>query len=120
MAQQAFKLVPRPTAILACNNFIAIGALRALREAGLRVPEDVSIVAFDDLTSDLVIEPFLTVADQSAYEMGWQATKLLIDRLMGPDHNGYQEIVLPTTITVRGSTGPVPLVEEPGESVVWR
>jgi LacI family transcriptional regulator len=53
MAQQVLATSPRPTALFAANNFIAIGALRALRQAGLRVPEDLSVVAFDDLTSGL-------------------------------------------------------------------
>lgn len=108
MAQRALALTPRPTALFACNNFIAIGALRALRHAGLRVPEDVSVVSFDDLTSDLVIEPFLTVADQLAYEMGRQGTELLVERLTNRACDGCREVVLPTEIIVRGSTGPPP------------
>jgi LacI family transcriptional regulator len=106
MAQQVLATLPRPTALFAANNFIAIGALRALRQAGLRVPEDLSVVAFDDLTSGLVIEPFLTVADQPAYEMGRQATELLLARLSGSATNGYREIVLPTQLAVRRSSSP--------------
>jgi LacI family transcriptional regulator len=106
MAQQVLATVPRPTALFAANNFIAIGALRALRQAGLRVPEDLSVVAFDDLTSELVIEPFLTVADQPAYEMGRRATELLLARLSGSATNGYREIVLPTQLAVRRSSSP--------------
>jgi LacI family transcriptional regulator len=106
-AQEALEWTPRPTALFAGNNFIAIGALRALRDAGLRVPEDVSLVSFDDLTPDLLIEPFLTVADQPAYKMGRQATQLLVDRLSKSSANGFLEIVLPTEIIVRRSSGPV-------------
>ena len=107
MAQQVHATSPRPTALFAVNNLIAIGALRALGDAGLGVPEDVSVVAFDDLTSELVIEPFLTVADQPAYEMGRQAAELLLARLSEPALNGYQEIVLPTKIILRKSSGPL-------------
>ena len=106
MAQQVLAALPRPTALFAANNFIAIGALRALRHAGLRVPEDLSVVAFDDLTSGLVIEPFLTVVDQPAYEMGRRATELLLARLSGSATNGYREIVLPTQLAVRRSSSP--------------
>jgi LacI family transcriptional regulator len=106
VAQQVLTARPCPTALFAVNNFIAIGALRALRDAGLRVPEDMSVVAFDDLISGLVIEPFLTVADQPAYEMGQRAAGLLLARLSEPSANGYEEVVLPTEITVRASSGP--------------
>lgn len=104
MARRIMALSPRPTALFAGNNFIALGALRALGEADLRVPGDVSVVAFDDPTSGLVIEPFLTVADQPAYEMGRQAAQLLLARLSGAIFDGYREIVLPTRITVRKSS----------------
>ncbi len=104
---QALSETPRPSALFAGNNFIAIGALRALRDAGLRVPEDLALVGFDDLPTDLVVDPFLTVAAQPAYEMGRQATELLLARLSGEAPAAYQEIVLPTAIVVRESSGPV-------------
>jgi LacI family transcriptional regulator len=104
---EALEADPRPTALFACNNFMAAGVLRALRQAGLRLPQDVSLVAFDDLPSWMLIEPFLTVADQPAYEMGRQAAELLIARLAvpasGPTAGEVQEIVLPTEIVVRRS-----------------
>ncbi len=106
MMSQVLKRMPWPTAILAANNFIAIGAFRALRDVGLRVPDDMSLVAFDDLPSALVIDPFLTVAAQSAYHMGQKATQLLLARLTGAEPAEHQEIVLPTEIIVRRSSGP--------------
>jgi LacI family transcriptional regulator len=106
MAQQALALKPCPTALFAANNFIAIGAYRALRDAGLRVPEDISLVAFDDLPAPLVMEPFLTVAAQPAYEMGQKATELLLARLSGEGPADCQEIVLPTEMIVRRSSDP--------------
>lgn len=106
MAQQVLSAAPRPTALFAANNFIAIGALRALREAGLRVPEDVSVVAFDDLPAAIVINPFFTVASQPAYEMGQRATALLLDRLNGKETFQAQEIILPTQLIVRESSAP--------------
>jgi LacI family transcriptional regulator len=105
MALQALALQPRPTALFAANNFIALGAYRALREASLRVPEDMSLVAFDDLPAALVMEPFLTVAAQPAYEMGQKATELLLARLSGEGSADCQEIVLPTEMIVRRSSG---------------
>lgn len=110
MAQAVLALPQPPTALLTGNNFIAIGALHALREAGLRVPDDISIVTFDDLPAAVAIDPFLTVAAQPAYEMGRQATALLLDRLADGGPAGPQEIVLPAELIVRRSSGPPPAV----------
>jgi DNA-binding LacI/PurR family transcriptional regulator len=100
-------LNPAPTAFLAANNFIAIGAFKALQEMNLRIPEDISLVAFDDLPSSLVMFPFLTVGNQPSYEMGKKATELLLSRLSGKAPDGYQEIELPVEIKVRQSSGAV-------------
>jgi LacI family transcriptional regulator len=108
MALQALAVTPRPTALFAANNFITSGAFRAVREAGLRVPEDISIVSFDDLPMASDMGPFLTVAAQPAYEMGRRATELLLTRLAGEGPAGPQEIVLPTEIIVRKSSAPPP------------
>ena len=105
MTKQALAVDPPPTALLAANNFIAIGALKYLREAGVRVPEDISLVAFDDLPLSLTIDPFLTVAVQPAYEMGYQATELLLNRLSDGTSRDSKEIILPVEIVVRKSTG---------------
>jgi LacI family transcriptional regulator len=107
MAQQALAARPRPTALFAANNFIAIGAFHASREAGLKVPDDLSIVAFDDLLPAFVLDPFLTVIEQPAYEMGQRATELLLARLTGEGAATTQEIVLPTRMIIRKSSGPV-------------
>jgi LacI family transcriptional regulator len=103
LARQALAANPRPTAIFAGNNFIAIGMMQALHEAGIRVPEEISVVGFDDLPASLLIDPFLTVAAQPAYEMGAQATKMLIKRLAGDGAGAPQEVVLPVTIVERKS-----------------
>jgi len=104
MAQAALTLQPQPSAIFAGNNFIVLGVLRALREAGVRVPKDMSVVVFDDLPDSYAYEPFLTVAAQPAYEMGALATELLIARIEEPETQAVEEIVLPTTLIVRAST----------------
>ena len=106
MAQRALALKPRPTAFVATNNFIAVGAFQAIREAGLRVPEDISLVSFDDLSAALVMEPFLTAVDQPAYEMGQRATALLLSRLSGQTIGAPQEVILPTRLIVRKSSAP--------------
>jgi LacI family transcriptional regulator len=103
----AMKSSQSPTAIFAANNFILIGVVKALRELNLRVPEDVSVVGFDDFPESMLIEPFFTVAVQPAYEMGQKAAELLINRINGEISKDCQKIVLPIEIKVRKSTGPV-------------
>jgi LacI family transcriptional regulator len=104
MARRAMRLRPRPTALFAANNFIAIGVLHALDELGIRVPEDVAVVGFDDLPAPMVVFPFLTVAAQPAFEMGQRSVELLKDRLSGRAGR-TREIVLPTELVIRRSSG---------------
>lgn len=106
MAMKALSLSPPPTALMACNYFIAIGALKALSEVGLRIPEDISMVSFDDVPDIINPYPFLTVAIQEAYEMGFQATELLIARLRDEGPEEGQRIILPTKLLIRHSTAP--------------
>ena len=104
MTHDLLAMTPRPTALFASNNFIAIGALKALHDAGVTVPEEMSVVGFDDLPAAIVVDPFLTVAFQPAYEMGRRATKRLLECLDGQVTDGIQEIVLPVSIIERKST----------------
>ncbi|MGE5204229.1 MAG: LacI family DNA-binding transcriptional regulator [Chlamydiota bacterium] len=94
---------PRPTAIFAANDLVALGVLSALRELGLRCPEDVSLVGFDDLELASFTNPALTTVAQPAYQMGARAAALLFERLSGEDIPP-QRIVMETALKVRGST----------------
>jgi len=105
MARSAASVWPRPTALLASNNSIAIGAYKALRAAGCRVPEDVAIASHDDMEIGPTIIPFFTVAAVSANEMGRVATRLLLERIAGSGPEGPQDIVLPAEVIVRESSG---------------
>ena len=93
------------TSSITKTDFISIGIFKALRDAGLTVPEDMSVVGFDDLPAALLINPILTVAAQPAYEMGSQATDLLLKRIAGQLPEASQEIILPTEMIVRRSSG---------------
>ena len=106
MAQEVVARDPRPTAIFAANNFIAFGAMRWLHGAGLRVPEDISIVAFDDLPVAWLSDPFMTVVDQPAYEIGRRGAELLLSRLDGTISGPGREVVLPSELIIRRSSGP--------------
>ena len=99
---------PRPTAVFCANNFIAFGAIRALREAGLRVPDDMSVVAFDDLPEEWVSEPFLTVARQPAYEIGHRAASLLMDHITGHQPPSGASVILPLELVLRRSSAAPP------------
>lgn len=106
LTRQALALNPSPTAIFGTNNFISIGVLKALRDVGLGVPEDVTVVGFDDLPASMVVDPILTVASQSTYEMGSQATELLLKRISDELPESAQEVILPTEIIMRRSSAP--------------
>ena len=105
LVKQALARVPRPTAIFAANNFIAIGALQALQEAGWRVPEDMALVCVDDVPYLSAIDPFLTVAAQPAYEMGESAAQLLVGRLTATRKGKAREVVLAPQLIIRRSCG---------------
>ena len=92
------------TALFAYNDLSAIGAIRAIRGAGLRVPEDISVIGFDDINSAAFQNPSLTTVRQPLEIMGATAVRILIRRLNGGD-NPHQVTVQPEFI-VRESTGP--------------
>jgi len=105
------RLIPRPTAIFAGNDLIALGALLAVREAGLRCPEDVSIMGFDDLDLAETTNPSLSSVSQSGYQLGTTATRLLLDRKEG-DTSPAKHIVLETLLNLRDSVAPPPDVSQ--------
>jgi LacI family transcriptional regulator len=106
LANQAMMQNPKPTAIFGGNNFVAMGAIKALHNLGLDVPGDVSVVSFDDLPEFMFMKPFLTVARQPSYEMGRLAAELLLKRITGEMTEEHREFVLPVEIVVRESSGP--------------
>jgi len=91
------------TALFAYNDASAIGAIRALREAGLRVPEDVSVVGFDDVQAAVFHSPSLTTVRQPLHQMGEIAAKILLDRLDGKEDWPKQVAVKPELV-IREST----------------
>ena len=99
------------TALFAFNDVSAIGAIRALQEAGLRVPEDVSVLGFDDIYAAAFHNPALTTIRQPLFEMGRLAAKTLLDRLAKNSEDGGAEIpdelTVEPTLVVRQSTAPV-------------
>lgn len=100
----SLEAAARPSAILATNNFIGVNTLRALQTLNIRVPEDVSVVCFDDPETIPDYNPFLTVAAQPAYDMGFIGMQLLIERIEGSAPAAKRRIVLPSDLIVRKST----------------
>jgi LacI family transcriptional regulator len=97
------SLPDRPTAIFGANNFLALAAISSLKARGVSVPDDISVVCFDDLEMDYVVEPFLTVAAQPAYEFGNLGMQLLVERIQGIAGNEWRKIILPSRLCIRKS-----------------
>lgn len=96
---------PRPTAIFAANNAIAMGIIRAASRRGLRIPQDIALVSFDDIPNLSLVLPFLTVVVQPAYEIGARAAQLLLERLEQNGDLPPRHLVLPTRLIIRHSCG---------------
>ena len=115
----------RPTAVFAHSDVTAYAVMTAAAEAGLRVPEDVSVIGFDDIESAAQIRPPLTTIQQPFVDMGKRAAELLLDAI-GPSDPAADELpddeepagerprlVMPTSLIVRASCGPVPVTRSP-------
>jgi len=94
-----------PTAVFAANNLVTVGVLQALEQSGLRVPDDVALVGFDDFELAAVLSPRLTLVRQPAAELGRRAASLLFDRLEGRLPPEPRRVVLETELVVRESCG---------------
>jgi LacI family transcriptional regulator, galactose operon repressor len=97
----------RPTALVGFNDKIAVGALRAARERGLRVPHDLSIAGFDDTTISQATDPMLTTVRQPLAELGRMAVTMLIRMIQRHDLDA-RHVELATDLVVRGSTAATP------------
>ncbi|GGN27982.1 transcriptional regulator [Actinoplanes campanulatus] len=106
-AAELLDLPERPTALLAFNDKMAIGALRAAAERGLRVPADLSVAGFDDIELGQACRPMLTTVRQPLEEMGRMAVHLLL-RMLGGHRLDALHVELATELVIRDSTGPVP------------
>jgi DNA-binding LacI/PurR family transcriptional regulator len=96
------------TAVFCFNDIAAIGAIRALKDAQLSVPHDVSVVGFDDILSAAYSTPSLTTVRQPLLEMGKRGAQVLLDRIANREKEYPSEIVMAPEFVVRESTGPAP------------
>jgi LacI family transcriptional regulator len=104
-AVEMFGRVARPTAIFAGADFVAMGVLQALAEAGLRVPDDISLAGYDNTTFAAFAPISLTSVDQAGHEMGVNAARLLLGRIADRQAPSAQ-VTLGPKLVVRGSTAP--------------
>ncbi|MCA9890246.1 MAG: LacI family DNA-binding transcriptional regulator [Anaerolineae bacterium] len=101
---QLLSLSALPTAIFAANDLMAMGAMLAIREKNLTIPDDIAVMGFDDIPTAKLVYPSLSTVAQSQREMGRTAAKMLFERLEGtaPEHGRSQE--MPFELIIRDST----------------
>jgi DNA-binding LacI/PurR family transcriptional regulator len=104
-AMVLLRMIPRPTAIFASNDMMALGALLAFRQSGIRCPEDISLIGFDDLDLAETTNPALSSVSQAGYQMGTTAARILVDRVRGDD-GPFKHVILETALRIRESVAP--------------
>jgi LacI family transcriptional regulator len=97
-------LSERPDAVFACNDYMALGAMAAFREAGVRVPDDVAVAGFDDIVNARYANPPLTTVHVPVYEIGHRAGKRLLKRIQSDPSPAAEQFRLPHELKVRAST----------------
>ncbi len=103
--RRLLEVKPLPTAVFVANDFSAMGALEVLDEAGIAVPEDMSVVGYDNLRAVEYSRISLTTVDQPRYDMGSIAVKLVLERLE-EGRRADRDVVLPPKLVVRTTTAP--------------
>ncbi len=108
---------PRPTAIVAINDYLALGVLRAAADRGLRVPADLSVAGFDDIEITPYLCPALTTVRVNAEELGRRALRLVLERIHDAQRPP-QHVRIPAALVSRESTGPAPCQTKPAEPAI--
>lgn len=103
-ATELLKHSARPTALVIANNQMTLGALLAIRDLGLKIPNDVSVVGFDDMEWAPLVDPPLTALAQPTYKMGSSAVEMLLDRITGDEKGPPRRIFIEPELIVRRST----------------
>src|SRR5204862_6569924 len=98
-------LNPRPTAIFIASNKLTIGAMAAIHDRGLRCPQDISVIGYDDYDWEEAFRPRLTAVAQPSYLLGQRGAELLISRIIGAKGGPFEQVVVPSRLVVRESCG---------------
>jgi len=101
--KELLKLSPRPRAVFAANDLMAMDAMIAVREAGLRIPADMAIVGFDDIPAAKMVNPPLTTVNQFQDQIGRRATETLLERINGSAPQEMRAIEMPYQLIIRQS-----------------
>lgn len=104
-ATALLSMANRPTAIIASNDIMAFGVMEAARDCGLRVPDDLSIIGFDDIPQALMTHPQLTTVRQPLHDMGRSAVQMLLKLIDNPDQPP-KRVRLNTQLVIRGTCRP--------------
>jgi LacI family fructose operon transcriptional repressor len=94
-----------PDALFTANSLIAAGALQAIRERNLNIPDDIALVTFDETTWAALVQPAITLIAQPTYEIGKTAAELLLQRIADPGRSTRQ-VILKGQLVIRGSSTP--------------
>jgi DNA-binding LacI/PurR family transcriptional regulator len=105
--QRILSQRPLPTAVFAASDVMALGAKMAIEDAGLCIPEDMSLVGFDDIPKVTWVSPKLSTIAQPRYQMGWEAARLLIDRIEQNISPTRRKVVMEHKLVVRESTAAI-------------
>ncbi len=105
MAKELLDLPNPPTAIQALNDYLALGVYKAIKERGLKIPDDISVTGYDDLQLSCLLDPPLTTVRQPAYEMGEAGAEILLKNITsGAANSSRREVLFNTQLIVRNST----------------
>jgi len=110
--RQLLALAQPPDAVFCYNDLLALGAMRALHEAGLRIPEDVAVVGFDNIEEARFAIPSLTTIAPDKQQMGEMAVSFLLGRIEGARTGAPERVEVPFRLLVRESTGAIMCTEE--------
>jgi LacI family transcriptional regulator len=103
--KEILALTPRPTAVFASNDSMAIGALSALRDCGLQVPKDIALAGFDDIPIASYMTPSLTTVRVGIHGLGVHAIETVLHAFKNKNEHRKQQVLLSTTLSLRGSCG---------------
>lgn len=101
-AKQLLELKERPTALVVTDDVMAFGAMDALKEKEFKIPQDIEIMSFNNVPSSELTKPSLTSVDIDAFSLGYEASKLIIEKIEGKDTRG--KVIIPTKIIFRESS----------------